>query len=180
MEAVDVEAAKVGHNTSMIQEIRRLLQLPEQEFVKLQLKKAVELNDPARKIHREIRLKDLYMEQFKSLFEFTRFSKLRDPYEYACIGFFSFLKDKDAVAAGMLRWSKTPIHASLCELSPELSSDACRIHKTILGYCGDRTYQGSPEALAAEILQVRRSLVVLGRIFCTSSDQWSGCPLSPL
>jgi hypothetical protein len=39
-----------------------------QEFVKLQLKRANELNDPERIINREVQLKKLYLERFEHLF----------------------------------------------------------------------------------------------------------------
>ena len=77
MQAVSSEAAQVGHSTETLVEITRLLALDESSFVKLQLKKAVELHDPARMIHREIRLKELYLEQHSAEFDpITRYRKV--------------------------------------------------------------------------------------------------------
>jgi hypothetical protein len=44
---------QVGYISRDVSEIREKLSLPEQEFVKLQLKRANELNDPERVINRE-------------------------------------------------------------------------------------------------------------------------------
>ena len=58
---VDVlaQADDVGYSSGDLEEIRGKLGLGEEQFVKLQLKKGIELGDPDRIINREIRLKEL-------------------------------------------------------------------------------------------------------------------------
>ena len=152
MEGVSSEASKVGHRTSTIVEINRILALPEEAFVKLQLKKAVELKDPIRRIHREIRLKEIYLEAHASQFTLERYRKLRDPYDFAASKYFGLAWGKDELAAGMLRFSNKPIHTSLHgSLPKETGRHATRVFKSIMGYMGDRTYP-YPNTQAAEVL----------------------------
>ena len=60
-EMLDVakQASEVGYSSPDIVEINEKLQLSEEAFVKLQLRRANELNDPERVINREIRLKEV-------------------------------------------------------------------------------------------------------------------------
>ena len=66
---VDVlaQADEVGYLSPDIEEIKEKLTLGEEAFVKLQLKKANELNDPDRVINREIRLKELYLDAYGAM-----------------------------------------------------------------------------------------------------------------
>ena len=137
------EAAKYQYTTGTLDEIQRLLSLPEPSFVKLQLKKAVELKDPQRQIHREIRLKQLYLDQHAAQFAFDRFARLRDPQDYAASKMFGFAFNKDALAAGMLKHSGKPIHISLTNLPPPMSKEGVKCFKSIMGFMGDRKYVAS-------------------------------------
>ena len=105
-----------------------------------ELKKAVELKDPQRQIHREIRLKQLYLDQHAAQFAFDRFARLRDPQDYAASKMFGFAFNKDALAAGMLKHSGKPIHISLTNLPPPMSKEGVKCFKSIMGYMGDRKY----------------------------------------
>ena len=140
------------YTSNDIEEIERVLALPEADLTKLQLKKAIELNDPQRKIHREVALQMMYLRQHNRQFEFSRFSKLRDPVEYAEAKFMSFMRNKANLADGMLKFSSKPIHISLTDMDdPKKSKQAVKMFKNVLGYMGDRKYADPPQ-LATDLL----------------------------
>jgi TPR repeat protein len=70
--------------------------------------KAIELNDPQRRIHREVALKMMYLRQNARQFEFSRFAKLRDPVDYAEAKFMSFMRNKTNLADGRLNSPANP------------------------------------------------------------------------
>lgn len=59
MQAVARHAAQYGYQTADLLDIADKLALKEEDFVQLQLRRAVEMKDPARIISREIALKKL-------------------------------------------------------------------------------------------------------------------------
>ncbi|GMH64517.1 hypothetical protein TrLO_g13461 [Triparma laevis f. longispina] len=150
---VDVlaQADEVGYTSADIDEIRTKLALSEEAFVKLQLKKANELNDPDRVINREIKLKELYLDAYGSMFTLDKFSLLRDSDEWASMKLFGFAFKKDQIAASFLYHSSSPIHASLTNLESPLSKEAVKMFKNIMGYMGDRKYP-YPDTLAQEVI----------------------------
>ena len=66
---VDEESLRVGYDSADVRRVRQLLSLPEDKFVELQLKRAVDIADPARVINRTIRLRTLYLDKHASLFD---------------------------------------------------------------------------------------------------------------
>ena len=66
MTATLEEAKRLAFSSSEIEKIAELLALPEEDFVKLQLKKAAELEDPVRVINRTIRLRSLFLDKHKA------------------------------------------------------------------------------------------------------------------
>ena len=62
MVAVASHAAQYRYQTTDLLDIADKLALKEDDFVQLQLRRAVEMKDPARIISREIALKKLYLE----------------------------------------------------------------------------------------------------------------------
>jgi len=145
------QANEVGYSNPEIEEIREKLALNEEAFVKLQLKKANELNDPDRVINREIRLKELYLDAYGQMFTLDKFSLLRDPDEWASMKMFGFAFKKDQIAAGFLYHTITPIHASLTMLDSSLNKEAVKMFKNIMGYMGDRKFP-YPDTLAQEVI----------------------------
>ena len=83
MEYVRDEAKRVGFVNAEIGEISAHLSLPEEKLVEMQLKRAVELQDPRRVQNREMRLRDLYVCKFSRLYETTAYPRLRSPMEWA-------------------------------------------------------------------------------------------------
>ena len=151
MEDVLRQAAEVGYNSPDLEDIRAKLALSEEQFVKLQLKKSIELNDPDRMINREIKLKELYLDAYGSMFRLETFSGLRPPDEWASMKFFGFALNKDQLAASFLVHTVAPIHATLTNLEGPLQKEGCKQFKNIMGYMGDRKYP-YPDTLAAEVI----------------------------
>jgi len=151
MQLVSDEAFNFSYSTPDLEEIRRLLEVSEEEFVKLQLKRANEMGDPERIINREVRLKELYLDVHGPLFRFEKCSTLRDPLDWACSRFFGLAMNKEEIAAGMLVFSSHPIHESLHDLPPQINKEAVKQFKNIMGWMGDRKYQ-YPDTLAQEVL----------------------------
>ena len=152
MRDVLAQAQEAEYTSKDLKEIERVLALPEAELTKLQLRKAIELNDPQRRIHREVALQMMFLRQNAIGFKFERYTRLRDPVEYAAAKFMSFMRNKEAIAEGMLVHSCKPIHISLVEFSdPAMSKEAVKMFKNVLGYMGDRKY-ANPTQLGTNIL----------------------------
>lgn len=82
-------------------------------------------------------------------YNFTRFPKIRNPDDF-CKG---IILNKKKVRSGQLRWSNTVIPTSILDFqNRDLIRTAIRIHKDILGYCGDKS-MSFPATLARDILQ---------------------------
>ena len=79
MEQAAGDAKKVGFDSEEVKKLNELLAMPEDKFVELQLKKAVELKDPVRVVNREIRLRGIYLQKHGAMFEPHKYPKLRSP-----------------------------------------------------------------------------------------------------
>ena len=153
MKAVLEEASKVGYTNNDLGEIKHILSLPENEIVKLQLKKAIELKDPLRQTQREVQLKMMQLEQFESMFEFQKLRGLRDPIDYANAKYFGLSLKKDKIAAKMLQFTKRCIHISLTQMpTPKESKVAVKLFKYVLSYMGDKKSYSTKETLATDFL----------------------------
>ena len=148
MEYVVEEAGRVNFTNEHVEEIRYLLSLPEEKFVELQLKKAVELQDPKRKTNREIRLRDLYVQKYSRLFEPSAYPRLRSPYEWAEAKregkvFAKLTTGRatiESLAAQMMVHATKPIHIALTELdTPEHFKLAVTCFKSMLVWARERS-----------------------------------------
>ena len=168
------EAQSYAYTNADLEEISRLLQLPESAFVRLQLKRAVERKDPAMRVNREIRLTEIYLEEHQLQFEFSNYAKLKHPIEFANSSFFPWGRDK--LADGMLKFTAKPVHTSMTEMG-KASKVAKNIHKCILGYMGDRQYT-NPASLVLEMLEKGvESEATATEIFCLIIKQMTGNPV---
>jgi hypothetical protein len=156
MMMVCVDAKKYSYTSDTIQDIEDLLELPEDKFVRKQLKKANEIGDKDRVINREIKLRDIFLNMYGSMFTFDSqtCSVLLSPKDWASRkSIFSMNKSK--LAIGMLEHTIDPIHHPLTNkiTDPATAKTAKKAFKDILGYMGDRKYQYR-DTLAIEILNV--------------------------
>ena len=81
-------------------------------------------------------------------FHFSKFSGLRSADDFAK----GVLLNKKKVKDGMLKWQGTVISKPLTELEPSYHKAAIQIHKSLLGYMGDKQ-MSYPATLAQDIVQ---------------------------
>jgi hypothetical protein len=80
-------------------------------------------------------------------FDFAKYYAIRDDADFAKGIFFN----KRRVIDLKLSFQSQPIHRSLLRLDPELARVGVRMHKSILGYCGD-SQMSFPSRLAEDLL----------------------------
>jgi len=178
METVSDEAKRARYASEDVTKIDELLGLSASDFTKLQLQKANELDDPDRIVNREIKLKQLTLETYGSLYDVDTYAGYRDKQEWASrrIRLFAFSKSrKEKLANAMLRHQSTPIHCALTDPAKVTATatmmpttmtttttttakdwktydrKATILFKCVLGFLGD-TKHPYPEQLAAEAL----------------------------
>lgn len=114
MESAIDQARDHSYNSPTMREIQAALGLREEEFVVKQLKRAAEMGDENRRINREIRLKDLFLDSHAGMFEFgPSCAVLRDAMDWASSKFFGLGFNKTELAETFLRHTDVPIHQSL-------------------------------------------------------------------
>lgn len=162
MKRVVVEGDSLRMKTEEIEHLRTLLyRTPEEKFVQLQLKAAVNNQDPARRIRLTIKLKDIFLKRSGDQFQLNKFDKLRTPKEWAAESFFTW--DKDALAQTFWKHTMDSIHATMIdfyrdsregeeELCEGYEKTAIKLFKNILGFMGDRQLP-FPTILCREILE---------------------------
>lgn len=184
MEDVVAEAARVGYSSSEVGEVQRLLALPEEKLVELQLKRAVELQDPKRVQNREARLRDLYITKFHRLYEPSAYPRLRSPSEWAAaktnrrpLGKLAASRSaSEARAARMLEHSTKPLHLSLTDLErPDLNRESLQHFKAALAYAGERP-DHLPNAQAHALLTAAvRTPELRPELYLQMLKQLNGC-----
>ena len=133
-------AKEVQYSSNLVEEVEKLLELPEEAFVKMQLQRAVEQKDETRVINRQIKLKEIYLKAHSWMFVLENYTGLRSSQEFAHSKYFGLSMRKEELADGFLKYSTKPIHTSLTKLPPLLVKEAIRCFKSILGYLGIRRY----------------------------------------
>ncbi|KAL1507307.1 hypothetical protein AB1Y20_008153 [Prymnesium parvum] len=158
MESVLARAQQYNYNTPDLYDISEKLQLKEEDFVQMQLKTAVKMNDPTRIISREIALKKIFLEQHGASFVLSKCPALHPPAEWAAGSWFGNKRD---LAEGMLTFTATPIHKSLTNfdklaLEPrqqkEHAKEAVSQFKNLLAFIGERKVS-HPEDAASDWLR---------------------------
>mmetsp|Transcript_42341 Transcript_42341/g.67881 ORF Transcript_42341/g.67881 Transcript_42341/m.67881 type:complete len:1247 (-) Transcript_42341:4136-7876(-) len=149
-------ADKHDHENDDILEIKRLLALKEIEFVQLELEKAIEMKDEERRIHREIRLKDLFLDEngdkYRDISQYRGVKSVEEFVKAASFGKKMFGGQK--IGETMLLWTKNPPPTSLTALplgKPQ-EKQAVNMAKNIRVFMGER--KGStPEEAAALVIE---------------------------
>jgi len=81
---------------------------------------------------------------------------------------------REELAASMLRWTKGTIKTSLTLLDAQKAKTAIQIHRSILGWCGDKS-NPSPNSLAHEVIvHGLQDKVVRDEIYALLMKQLSG------
>lgn len=160
MESVIERAEAVRYDSPDIADVRNLLGLGEETFVKKQLQAAVKLGDNERKVRRMIKLKQIVLDNAAQsdprMFDFKSYGKLYDGVTWADFKFVTFAREE--LARSMLKWSKPPIHMSLLNIENEMDSmqkplnkRSVKLFKNILGFMGDKKAQ-YPDQLMQELI----------------------------
>ncbi|OQS03289.1 unconventional myosin-XV-like [Thraustotheca clavata] len=139
LEGIRKEALEANIELSVGDEISRLVGLPQESFLKLQLSQAVQAKDMHAVVMRSIELKQLFLQVHGWMFSLEDLSLLRSPMEFANSRFYglSWSNPKE-FSDGMLKFSPKPIPISLTQLTPATSREAVRFFKGVLGYMGLR------------------------------------------
>ena len=140
MRAVQARAVDNNHSNKELKEIDRLLSLPEIEFVQLEMDKAKEMDDQERFIHREIRYKELYLDENAAKYKrLDKYPELREPLnEYAKASFLNKISGAQKAADNMLNWTKGLPPTSLTKMEKPMVKQAKLIAKSIRQYMGDK------------------------------------------
>jgi hypothetical protein len=128
---LQAEAKRLGYESDSTKENDRLLELSEEEFAKLELKKSIEFNDPVRKVNREIFLEMRSIKSNRTFFVWNRAPILYDPSDWASKSWNIF--SRSSIADGMLVHSSSSIHAPLTKVEDTKTAKLC--HKAIISYC---------------------------------------------
>jgi myosin-7 len=92
--------------------------------------------------------KELFQKATQKKYSFQQYSNIRSAEEFAK----NVYLNKAKVKAEMLQWQNRLLTKSLLSHQKDYNKTAIRIHKSILGYMGDKT-MSFPAALAEDILQ---------------------------
>ena len=150
MSEVYAECKRLRFEDPRLSDIERFLGLNEEKLLKLQYSKAKSLGMADRARNKEIRIRELFLDSHGEMFKFESFPRLRQAEDFASRSI-QFWK-RDEFASNMLRWTKYPILTSLIDAEgPHFSKIAIKMHKSILGYCGDKN-NPHPNSLAQELI----------------------------
>lgn len=111
----------------------------DEKLLQMQLKAAVANGDSKRITKLTIQVKDKFFEKMGTMFQLSKFPKLRKPSEFADSKILASSHEKDDLALKFLMYTKTPIHISLIQFSSySLNRQAQKLFKHILRFMGDR------------------------------------------
>jgi hypothetical protein len=149
MSEVYAECKRLKFEDARLAEIEKFVGLGEDDLLKFQYRNAKKLGMSDRARQKETNIRENFLNTHADMFVYERFPRLRDPEEFAHASL-QFWK-REEMAASMLRWTKTVINTSLTTLEPPLPKTAIQIHRSILGWCGDKN-NPSPNSLAHEVV----------------------------
>ncbi|GBG34514.1 Myosin-1 [Hondaea fermentalgiana] len=159
LEDLSARSKRLGHRTPQIDEINRLLRLPEIEYVQLELEVAKKQHDRKREIHREIRYEELFLEANEGDFaNIGGLESFKDPEEFAkfsVTGMAKLFGNKQKRMETMFTWTKaapaTPLTAAVEFPEKPLLKDFVNALKAIRRFAGDAK-SPEPDADAASFL----------------------------
>jgi len=176
MQAVLEKAQAIRLNTPHFDRIEGMLSMDREGWLKLELKKAKELDDEPRKIRLGIMLKQITLTMYEKMFTIDQLRTLRTAEDFANAKMVALNKKK--LVQGFLHWSKTPIHTSLTKIEdPIILKEAKKCFKNILGYMLDKKYS-YPTTLAQELINSGLTIPELrSEIYCQLIKQLTDHPV---
>eukprot|EP00002_Diphylleia_rotans_P005132 TRINITY_DN1421_c0_g1_i1.p1 TRINITY_DN1421_c0_g1~~TRINITY_DN1421_c0_g1_i1.p1 ORF type:complete len:1546 (-),score=390.98 TRINITY_DN1421_c0_g1_i1:282-4919(-) len=164
MEATLKEADSIRFKFPDGEKLREILyDIPLENFLKMQLKVAMAMNDRDRAAQVTAEIKEEFFSRYgMSQFEFAHFGNLKTAEHFASAKFFG----RDELKMSFLQWTRNPIPTSMCRLDDKLTKIATRLFKNIQGFMGDRQLP-YPNMLAQEIITQAHELHdIRDEIYC--------------
>jgi len=149
MSEVYTDCKSLRFEDPRLADIERFVGLGEEDLLKMQYKKAKTLGRDERAKKKEIEIRELFLDRNAERFVFHEFSAFRDPVEFSKHSL-QFWK-REELQRSMFKWQKSPIKTSLTQLEPAQAKLAVRLHKALLGWCGDKA-NPNPNSLAFDMV----------------------------
>ncbi|GBG32611.1 Myosin-11 [Hondaea fermentalgiana] len=150
MSEVYSECKNLRFEDPRLADIERFVGLNEEDLLKMQYRKAKKLGLAERAQDKEIRIREMTLDRIPDQFVFEQFNNFRDPAEFASHSL-QFWK-REELQRNMFKWQKGSIKTSLTQMDPGPAKQAVRLHKAILGWCGDKS-NPNPNSLAFDVVQ---------------------------
>uniref|UniRef100_A0A6S8C1X6 Myosin motor domain-containing protein n=1 Tax=Aureoumbra lagunensis TaxID=44058 RepID=A0A6S8C1X6_9STRA len=170
METIKEEARRARYTSDDLKRIDEYLAMSDEALTKLQLKRANELDDPDRVVNREIKLKQLMIETYASMYQIPIYAGLREKEEWAArkSRIYTSATKRQKIADSMLKHQSNAIHCALSDpkkrmdaiegipTTKDFDKKAVLMFKCILGFLGESKHP-YPESLGSECLSIALS-----------------------
>lgn len=165
MESWLKKAREIPHSNEIIDEISRVLGLPEKEYLKVERVAGEEMGDKKRVRRCDGRLYEIEMSELPSSYErWTSYKGLKSPEDYSKGKWFGKAATRDA----MLNAEKVIINSSMTpNEDPQFKKQAKDMNKGVLAYCGvKKDPRGEENAMAESFYLAGQSEALRNELYC--------------